>query len=264
MTNWLRVLSNLLPRGRAWKLWPGSTIRAFFTGLIDGLIKPAREQFDRIFLDLFPQTTRELEAWELQWGLRPGSLTEQERRDRLDARWKALGGQSPRYIQDTLQGAGFDVYVHEWWEPATNPPDPRNPLLVLGDGSEVVTSLAGEPFMQCGEPDALCGFLEVRPGYPLVNKISRSVRRYSSVAGASYMVAGNSRAVAGTLSGFIIQPKQYQIPQDVDAWPYFLYIGGETFPDVAQVPAARRDEFEELMLKICPAQQWLGVLVEYV
>lgn len=235
MTDWLRVLSNLLPRGRAWKLWPGSMIRAFLRGLVDGLIKPAREQFDRVYLDLFPQTTRELDRWERQWGLRPGSLTEQERRDRLEAQWKALGGQSPRYLQDTLRGAGFDVYVHEWWEPGSNPPTARDPLDVVSGGA----------------------------GYFLVNKLTRSLRVYSSVAGARQMVAGNRRAVAGVLVAFVVEPVQYEFPDTAASRAYVLYIGGETYPNAAQVPASRRDEFEELVLKTCPAQQWLALLVEY-
>jgi hypothetical protein len=58
--------------------------------------------------------------------------------------------------------------------------------------------------------------------------------------------------------------KQYNITTDPDTWPYYLYIGGETFGDLAQIPESRRTEFETLCLKICPNQQWIGALVEYV
>ena len=109
----------------------------FFEGLIT-LPENIRIYIDSIWDDISPSTTRQLTEWENQFGL-PNTVTdEQERRDRLDARWKALGGQSPRYIQDTLQAAGFDVYIHEWWElPRTEPPVVRNPLLVLNDGTGV-------------------------------------------------------------------------------------------------------------------------------
>jgi hypothetical protein len=40
-------------------------------------------------------------------------------------------------------------------------------------------------------------------------------------------------------------------------------VGGETYPNLAQVAANRRDEFEDLLLKLCPAQLWIGVLVGY-
>jgi len=57
--------------------------------------------------------------------------------------------------------------------------------------------------------------------------------------------------------------REYIIPNDPTKWPFFLYIGGENFPDQATVPQARRDEFEDLCLKICPTEQWLGILVTY-
>lgn len=236
MLNWLRVLSNLLPRGRAWKLWPGSRIRAFFEGLLNGTAVPARDAIDATYRDIWPASTEALREWEAQWGLSPGTLTEQQRRDRMQAQWRALGGQSPRYIQDTLRGAGFDVYIHEWWEPGTFPPQARNPLAVL-DGS---------------------------PGYPLVNIIDSSEQQLTSVSGNQTMSAGNPRALSGRLSGYRFERRPYDVPLNPDTWPFFLYIGGQVFPDVASVPASRRTEFETLCLKICPAQQWLGVLVEYV
>ena len=108
-------------------------------------------------------------------------LTEQERRDRLDASWKATGGQSPRYIQDTLQAAGFDVYVHEWWIPGSEPAvgikecvPPRNPNNFLTNGQQASRVACGEPLAECGEPLSQCGErYNYAVGYPLVNTISQ-------------------------------------------------------------------------------------------
>ena len=55
----------------------------------------------------------------------------------------------------------------------------------------------------------------------------------------------------------------YEIPDDPDRWRYFLYYGGVNFPDLAAVDDLRRDEFEDLILKLSPGEQWLGVLVDY-
>lgn len=238
--NFLELFKHLLPRSRAWDITITKNLRLFFKSLADGLLTPIKEFLDNVFLDINPATTRELSAWEVQFGLRDIALTEQERRDRLAATWKALGGQDPRYIQDTLQDAGFDVYVHEWWVPGTEAPvnvmvaaTARNPFNFLIDAGGFIIYLTecGEALAQCGETQMEAGNTNSPQGYPLVN-LPESV--------------------------------SYPIPVDPNTWCYFLYIGGETFPNVAQIDPKRREEFEALCLKICPAHLWLGILVEYV
>ena len=53
------------------------------------------------------------------------------------------------------------------------------------------------------------------------------------------------------------------VPDDPAKWPYFLYIGGETFPNTANVSETLRNEFEDLILRIAPAQQWIVTLINY-
>ena len=111
------MITHLLPNARAWRLTITKTLRSFFEGLTYIWTDP-REFIDLVWKDIDPATTRELDMWEEQFDLPNRGLTESERRDRLAAAWKASGGQSPRYLQDTLQAAGFEVYIHEWWDPA--------------------------------------------------------------------------------------------------------------------------------------------------
>lgn len=237
----LNIFKHLLPRAQAWSLTISKQLRDFFDGLCH-IVTDYKEFMDLIWLDIFPSTTRELAEWETQWGLTAGALTEQERRDRLDATWKAIGGQDPRYIQDTLQAAGFPVFIHEWWElPATNPPVARDPRDFLED------EYTGGP-----------------KGYPLVNLIQESSKAFTCLCGEPLMEAGEDSALCGEFSAFVLSQRTYNITSNPDTWPYYLYLGGETFPTLAQIPASRRLEFERLCLKICPAQQWLGILVEYV
>lgn len=238
--SFFEVFTHLLPNARAWRLTIEKQLREYFEGLT-GLPADVKVFADDVYEDLFPQTTRELDLWENQFGLPGTVLTEQERRDRLDATWAALGGQDPRYIQDTLQGAGFDVYVHEWWDTSTPPvpgtkinPTPRDPTAILVDPAT---------------------------GYPLVNKIFEAVPSLA-VDGAPLMQDGDPLAMDGLGGGY--RPKVYTVPTDQTKWPYFLYIGGATFPNHATVSADRRNEFETLCLKICPTEQWLGILVDYV
>jgi hypothetical protein len=248
------------------------TLRQFFEGL-SGAPQDVRDFLDLVWLDMFPQTTRELDQWEGQFALTAPVPTEQDRRDRLDARWAAQGGQSPRYLQDTLQARGFPVFVHEWWEPGTEAPvdvkyctTPRDPFLYLAPTTGPISydSLCGEPLALCGEPLMLCGETGGTPlGYPLVNPLWETFQQWFTLCGEPLALCGEPEALCGNYLTFGQRRRVYLIPVDPAKWAYFLYLGDETFPDRATIPNARRAEFEELALQICPTQQWLGILVEY-
>ena len=269
--NFLHIFRHLLPRARAWRLTLNKQIRQFFEGLsVTG--DSIKECADLAFLDFFPATTRKLSDWFDQFGLTNPQLTEQEQRTKLDAAWKATGSLAPRYLQDVLQGQGFDVYVHEWWAPGSEPPigtnfcvNPRNPNTYLRPTSDTASLLVecGELLAQCGEDFAQCGNILNLPGYPLVNKISKSVPDYIILCGEAIAQCGEDLAECGNYVDFLDVTQEYAIPSDPAKWPYFVYIGAATFPVQAEVAASRRNEFEELLLKYCPAHMWIGVIVTY-
>lgn len=268
----LRVFKHLLPNARPWRLVAEKRLRQFFEGLA-GAGAEVKEFLDEVWLDIFPETTREVSAWERQFGLPDTGLGDQDRRDRLAAAWKALGGQSPQYIQETLRARGFDVYVHEWWEPGTEPDvglsscaTPRNPLMWIRREFTETTILVecGEELAACGEEFAQAGNALSPRGYPLVNKILETVPDIQPLCGESIAEAGGPAAICGNFISYRERIRPYIVPDDLEKWPYFLYIGGQTFGGLAQVDPKRKNEFEALCLKICPAQQWLGMLVEYV
>ena len=245
----LRIFKHLLPTAKAWRITTDKKLRQFFDGLT-GTPSDLKTFFDEVWLDIFPNTTRQIDTWQDQFGLPNTDITEQEKRDRLAAAWKALGGQDPRYIQDTLQANGFNVFVHEWWVPGSEPVPgvkqcvtPRNPLTYLR-----------REFIE-GEPAPI--------GYPLVNKVFESKPDLFVLCGEALAQCGEPTALCGNYFQFKELLRQYIVPDDPTKWPYFLYIGAQTFPNIAQIDPNRRDEFEALCLKICPAQQWLGILVEY-
>lgn len=245
-----RTYQHLLPRARAWSLTADKSLRKFFRGL-SGLGKDARYFIDRIWLDIFPATTRELSAGEWQFNLPTvPTLTTAERRTRLAGAWQALGGQDPRYIQDMLQAAGFDVYVHEWWVPGSEPAlntagaaTARDPHTYLRENS------AGEPV--------------AGKGYALVNRLLPTAPVYLTGAGEPLMEAGEAIAEAGNFDYFHLTEMNYTLPTNPAVYPYFVYIGAAVFPNLASIPAARQLEFEALCLKICPAHTWIGILVTY-
>jgi len=267
----LRIFKHLLPNAKGWRITADKMLRSFFEGL-SGLGEDIKTFFDLVWLDIYPESTRQLDLWEDQFALSDTGLNEQERRDRLDATWKAAGGQSPRYIQDTLRGAGFDVYVHEWWESGTEPDvgvkqcvTPRSPILYLR--REYTGTQSG---VDCGEALAACGesFAEagngVEPrGYPLVNKILVTQPSQLVLCDEAIAEAGEEGALCGNYVDFEDVLAPYTVPSDVDKWPFFFYIGAQSINDIAQVPSPRRDEFEALCLKICPTHLWLGILVDY-
>jgi len=269
-----RIFQHLLPRSTAWALTTVKPLRDFFMGLAASLGDVFKLFFDQVYEDLFPQTTRQLAAYEKQFGLRTAVLTEQERRDRLAAAWRAQGGQSPGYIQDTLQAAGFDVYLHEWWVPGSEPPlgvvaaaTARNPFAYLTDGAQELTYLSadGVPTMQDGNPDAQDGRTIEPTGYPLVNNLLVFSPLFIG-DGSPDMQDGNPASQDGgdgSGGGGNYNLKKYIMPADTNTYPFYLYIGGATFPSHVNIPSSRRSEFETLCLKICPTHVWLGMLIDY-
>jgi len=267
----LDIFKHLLPNALAWNMTINKRLREFFEGLVP-FANDIKVYIDLVWLDIFPDTTREITAWEKQLGLSTAIIDEQERRDRLTAAWKALGDQDPKYIQDTLQNNGFDVYIHEWWEPGTEPlpgikqaATPRNPLQwIKQDETAGGTFVScGEVLSLCGEPTALAGDGSEPLGYILVNKIINMIPDVIVLCGEPEVLCGEPEALCGDFIEFIEVKKEYVVSNDPAEWPYFLYFGGETFGNIATLPANRRDEFETLCLKICPTQQWLGMLIQY-
>ena len=261
-----RLIEHLLPCGLPWRLADNSVIRAITDGL-GAALDDVRLYADLIFLDLFPETTRCLDEWEHQFGLPAvASLTEQQRRERLAVEWRLIGGQSIDYLQDIMQAAGFPVYFHEWWEDTT--PTPRDPRLHLRgtyqEGAGTTSSTMGNPEATMGNPEATMNVVaSIQAGYVLVNKTFAVTTGFSTTMGNPEVTMGNPDATMGGYEGGDFEERSYDIPGNPDLWPYFLYVGAETFGEAVDIPLARRDEFENLLLKICPAQQWLGLFVRY-
>lgn len=265
MSVFLRVFQHLLPNGQAWRTTIDKNLRRYFAGLADFVEdeEGPRAAVDAVYADAFPSTASltALREWEDQFGLEP-NVDEQTRRLALAAEWAAGGGQSIRYIQDVLDTAGFDVFLHEWWDPNQTPffqpqcgePDSqcgeplavcaasgvvrfvRNPRLYTND-PQIGTVQCGEPFALCGEPQAICDdFLANETNYLWNETLTRRA-----------------------------PPR---IPNDPDKWHYFFYVGPETFPTDPSFAApliedSRRAEFERLLLKLRPLQQWIVLLVSY-
>lgn len=236
MSLFQRVYQHLLPDAAPWRLTVGKTLTKFFEGLA-GAPADARAFVDTVYEDLSPETTRQIAEWETQFGI-PQNPLEAARRANIAAEWAATGGQSPKYIQDVLQTAGFPVYVHEWWVPGADPLEIRDPRAYSLDAL-IGTIQCGEPLALCGEPLAECSNVLVNDPLYLVNKD---------------LTQRAPPPIPNPVSPLTYSPY----------WTSFIYIGGETFPDLAQIPFARKAEFHRLILKIRPTHLWVVTLVDYL
>lgn len=226
-----RLFQHLLPRSIAWRIVIDKKLKQFFDGLSiiqEGII----DHLDYIFDQSNPEKTDNIVPWLEQFNLKNrGSLA--NRRKNLAAAWITRAYQSPKVLQDTLQAAGFDLYVHEWWElPVVSSPVVRNPFLYINDGHINYICSARRVSMVCGNEEAVSGaYLDAPDGLLLVNKTDSGVT--------------------------------YNLPNTDANWPYFIYIGGETFGDFVNISNSRKNELETLLLKIRPAEQWIGLFVTY-
>ena len=246
-----------LPRSRAFSLIVTKTFRQFYQGLT--YPQYYRDLFDQTYKELDPQVTNNLERWESQFYLPSNGLTEQQRRDKLEATWKMIGGQSPVYLQSILRGYGFDVYVHDWWQPV-----PQETNITMGDdeafmgGENAFMGASVFDFPTPWDPNVVLN----PPYYPLVNKIG--ISRYTQIlmGGTNSFMGGEDIRMGGIEEN--IEKNEHPIPADPIKWRGFVYVAGETMPNQATVPLERKAEFEELILSIFPADKWVGVIVEYV
>lgn len=257
---WFNIFKTLFPRGNAFLLF----IQKKFTQLIEGLTAlpyDFRTYIDNIWLDLFPDSTRELELWNTQFGLQTGQNSESTQRTVLEDRWSSEGGQASAYMQSVLQANGFDVQVHE-----NNPP--VDPDLFLNN---IPAMVAGGDNAYAGRDDAFAGRTG---GELLVNgPIVTNIPLYLGVAGISFMSAGNELAVSAYFEKFQRIDRIYPITDDSDYWGAFFFIGGdatrnavthelETIETVT-IPLDREREFKDLILTLKPSQTWCGLLIDF-
>lgn len=235
-----RVISHLLPDAEAWRVVVEKKLRQFFMGIAEGAAAPVKSFADQVYLES-SATDCSLDAlreWEREYGLIPNA-DEELRRLNLAAAKAAGGDQDPDYIQGVLQTAGFDVYVHEWWE--SGPPwvarDPRDYTEPPTIGT-VQCDADEDTQPQCTAAEDAAGNPQTQPSCD------------------AFLANDPHYFDNKTLSPNAPPP----IPSDPKYWPYFIYIGGETFPDFVSIDSFRKEEFETLILKLRPLRHWIVTL----
>jgi hypothetical protein len=264
MSDLLRtVINKCLPPGSAWKVAPDSDL--------DNLYDGAAENWEiiRLFLaDLKnirdPQKTSYLDDLELEFGVVDnGTLTEQERRDRLEPIMfnRDVTGTIDD-MQAALDGSGFGMLVH-------NNDPPVDPSLFIDEDFYVYC--AGDDAF-CGNENAICGSAG---GFLIVNgDITIQTPDFDILAGGQNAFCGNQLAICGSFIGTLSTPVLYDVPDNPGYWGLIFFIGGAATRDPVtdeitaiasvQIPIDRRDELIRLIVKNKPLHSWCGLIVEFV
>jgi hypothetical protein len=260
-TKFFEIIKLLAPKSLAFSLFIQKKLTQFLEALTI-IPDDFRSYLHQIWLDSFPSTTRELELWRNQFGIQYYPDDESQQRQMIATEWASKGGQGKDYLQSQLQSAGFEVQVHE-----------NNPAI---DPDILLSSLF---VMQCGGTNAYAGrsdaFAGKTGGDLIVNgPILTNVPLKIAIAGYINCCCGNNAAHCGYFEKIKTHDRVYEITNDQDYWPYFFFIGGDATRDPvtheiteianANVQANRKDEFKRLILKLKPAQSWVGLLISYV
>ena len=230
---YFNIFKLLFPKSRLWSFIETKNLTKFIKALTS-LPDDIRKYIDKIYLDLFPSSTRSLELWEEQYGIIAPNKNESIRRNTIAMRWKDKGGQSAYYLQNILQGNGFNVHVYE------NIPitDPNLFMKDLSSTDWVLTN-GCTPF-QTDIPDI------------------------KVVAGGGWY-AGQNKLVCGYFEKYKTLDTEAFIPTESKYFPFCFFIGGDVERDdkgriinmqPVIIPADRLEYFKQLVLSIKPAHTW--------
>jgi len=223
-----RALEMLLPRSEAFKLTINKVLTDYIRGLAAGVPEDFKQFAWQPWVELFPSSTTQVQAWADQFGLFP-ARNEANQRLNIEAAWKATGGQGLDYFQSLVDAAGFDVTVHASLDPVSQVY--RNPLNYLTQAANIGTIQCGSETAYCNAVNAYCSGLQGAIQDHIVNQ---------------------------DLSGRVQPP----ISSDPATFPFWIYVGDETFGDRATIPADREVEFQSLILSIFPGTYWIGYMID--
>lgn len=227
MSNFFKLVKEIVHNGDAYRLIKGQQHTDLMKALSD---EPERIE---TFFELVQQSgipdgnlpVDSLDDWETFLALpRNDSLSTTERNERITGKYTSQGGQGPDYIQDTMQAAGFPVYVVE-------------------------------NFPSVVDPHTLTGVYI--PGPP----VYEANRRNDATLGGITLGSKTLGAFLGTTIDPIdvpipIAPTRYR-------YIWFL-TGSSGINDFVNIPIARKEDFLNQILQIKPAHTPVLAQVNFV
>lgn len=245
-----KLTGQLYPSGRVFNLSENSILSRLHDALAvseNNMLENALSIFDVILPDNDNFTEDDAERWEQRLGLITNSAVSLADRKlaiirKMNHPGTILARQSWDYLQDQLQLAGFDVYVHE------NIPE-QSPLSIL------------QPLIGVGQlGDGQLGDFQLGDVYTYYSQFYTCAQ------------LGNFQLGDFQLSECIWNQKVVNdINEAIDAtfnignnYRSVFYICGATLGEFANVDENRKDEFRQLILKLKPVQTVAFLFINYV
>lgn len=246
----IALTKQLYPTGRAFNIHSGSMIERLHEALSlseESTYLDIVSTLDSILPDNANFTADDATLWEKRLGLITNELVPlQDRKDAIIRKLNHPGTikarQNYKYIQDQLQLAGFNVWIHE------NPDlyTPEDALSLNGNYIQLGDAQLGDS--QLGDVysyySSLFDFVQLNDQqlgsfqlgeYIFTNKIAN---RINESLDSTFNVGSNLRAT--------------------------FFVGGETLGTFADVDVQRKDEFRQLILKLKPVQSIGFMFINYI
>ncbi|MBL4809318.1 MAG: hypothetical protein JKY43_04580 [Phycisphaerales bacterium] len=245
-----KLTKQLYPTGRAFNLPFNGIIERLHDALIiseNQMYSDAASTLDVILPDNNNFTSDDATRWEQRLGLITNlSVSLDDRKQAIIRKMNhpgtILARQSWDYLQDSLQLAGFDVYVHE------NIPE-QNIIQILSLYSNTGQQGNGQQgYFQQGD---------VFSAFPnLFNQIQQGDLQQG-------MYQQGSFEYSNKIVNNIDEVKDSYIPVGSNFRSVF-FVGGQTLGTFADIDANRKDEFRQLILKIKPVQSFGLLFINYI
>lgn len=227
-----KLFIQLLPSGRAWKVpvsgWFETLIRAISIRF-DIAYKDGLSVLNSVLPDNANFTIQDAEDWERRLGMIPSTAPLADRMEAIKRKMQHPGEIKARqhylYVEGQLQAAGFNVYVHEnRFDDGMGGFETQTPAEVAGSGG-LFYNQHGQ--FQHGQRQHGGGW-----GDKIVNSLNPDIDY-------NFNVGGNLRST--------------------------FFIGG-MYPvgSYANIPANRRTEFRQLVLRLKPCQTVAYCFINYI
>jgi hypothetical protein len=247
-------LQKLFPDGGVWE---AKYREGDFKKLLQGLaieFQRARDEGEKIPLDVFPDTTEMIDEWEFALGLPEAILTEALRRSRIDSRWKNFtkGSMQELFMEAVFYNSGIDVNVR-----VLNPGEDPRPYLV--PSGVAVFNRVGSRY---NATDVRMGnaFDSGIDAFLLVNgDVVQMVQSFL----ARYDVFQYNQLQYGEIGPPIRQPVDYFIPSNTDFWG-MIYIIEDFNGMVKEIPAELEETFFDIAYQTKPLHMWAVARVKFV
>ena len=247
-----KITRQLYPTGRAFNMSAGGNFEKLHSGLAESEAR-AVDDANAILFSILPDnanfTVDDAEDWERRLGMitSPGvSLP-----DRMAAIIRKMNHpgdiparQSWDYLQDSLQLAGFDVYVHE------NIPEQSPQNFIIAPEMIEMDSAGSE----MGDGGEMANVFSLFPSFFNIPEMGEIEMGAVEMDDYSF-----NNLVVNNISEFL--DSYYSI---VDNYRSTFFVGGQIKGTFADVDINRKDEFRQTILRIKPAQSVGILLINYI